>query len=205
MYTDLYKQLFNAIRFNADTFITKFNHARSLGFPVDFAPIDMHDTLLHYVFSEEMYNRERVDYLIRLKIPQQLIKAGANVNKLNKDGENVLITAIRAQAGTRIVKSILLRTDNVNFVARIGSKNRTAFGRAALNYKWAPMYNEMSKCISIMRMLIRGGANPYLDSEWLDPIFLDRVADIKKLIVDYQLQLLKPDLGESYVNYEYEL
>lgn len=205
LYTDIYRDLYKAIKFDGDAFRLKFDIARSLNFPVDFVPIDMHDTLLHYVFSNEMYNRERVDYLISLKVPQQLIKVGADVNKLNEDGENVLIAAVRALACTRTVKSILTRTNNVNFTACLGSKNRTAFGRAALNYKWAPMYNEMAKCVRVMQLLLRAGADPYLDSEWQNSVFSDRVDIIKKLVVDYRLALLKPDTSDGYVYYEYEL
>ena len=154
-------------------FKTKLLSALGDGYPIDFAPdyspglgISSNSPLLHLTLSSADYSYEETKLLLEL---------GANVNATDAEGNNALIiaamssdSALLSNKEILLVKEILDKTQNVN---HMNVKHETAFGHLCKGLLdiFGEAYFEVQKknLVSLMRIFLNTGANPYLDHGWI--------------------------------------
>ena len=203
-YMQLKNMLYNDRRHFADFLRNAVHH----GFNVDYTPTNNDLTLLQIIYDKKFpkSNRRSCE---KYAIPQTLIELGADVNKPDQAGRNLLKQALNVMANLQIVKMILKRTKDINEIHNTTFGQVTAFGVAAVYFVANTNAKEYAYYYKAIRILLGANANPYRDNAW-ENLYDEwsahtkrNKAIIKNLIT---LEKLRPDTSGSKVStYEYEL
>lgn len=188
--------------------------AISKGFPINFSPIgNSYGTLL----AESLVLNQNCAYI--------LLDAGADVNVLDENGNNILILAIIKGVKAKLIVDILTKTQDIN---HCNAWNSNAFNYLAEEYiqlsyyiKNCKDYSATIKYIKYQKDLLglippflMAGAKPYTVSRWTlkktDSCAAERkaIVDLKNTIDEFyncRNELIRTPNNRSCAEYTYEL
>ena len=196
-------------------FRNKLMKAISKGYPINYAHPYTGETLLNnlLMYQGTEYTHDRLIEDIKF-----MLNLGADVNKLNKDGENSLMKAINCHTPLEAIKLILQKTQELNLK---NIDENTAFSITCRWYIFDGDYADYAhRNKKIIQALLRAGADPYLDDSWIaidyddiyyiynvdDNVTLTERQKELKIFVDQQYEQVNAIRNtKKSTTYEYEL
>lgn len=156
-----YTKLSNYIN-TTNKFRNKLMKAISKGYPINYAHPYTGETLLNNLL---MYHGTGYTHDRLIEDVKFMLNLGADVNKLNKDGENSLMKAINCRTPLEAIKLILQKTQDLNLK---NIDDNTAFSITCRWYIFDGDYADYAhRNKKIIQALLRAGADPYLDDSWI--------------------------------------
>lgn len=159
IYRNIYSDLALCIRDSPYNFKYKLENAISKGFPIDFQP-KYGMPLLCIAF---WYNNT-ID--AKTDIIMTLLDNGANPNVTDTKGSRPLDIAIYLTYPLNVIERLVEAGSSVNAKDRNGT---TAFALAAWLYIISGRYIVMDYAVSVIELLLKHNADPYLCVKWKFP------------------------------------
>lgn len=206
LYTAFYRQLKEDIKNvwdnnRLDHFKKHMIKAIDKGFPIDFCPTNVTNTLLIEALLTSSFGHKDDGEICRL-----LLDVGADVNIRGTGYRTALIYAAAFIMPIDVIKKILERTEDVNAQDSWGF---TALGRYCNRY--VNMIQDNGEELPFISLLLKAGANPYLDAGWLSntddsvspSVLQQNREELKKYLAMFKEQ--KETITCSSSDYEYEI
>ena len=193
---DIYEKLNIAIENSRTgyTFMRLLKSALQQGYPINFFPTSDSYPLIHYAINWRKWD-----------LVQALLDADADVNVKDNFGRNVLMVAIKCEAGSQMIIEIAKKTDDLNLVDH-SITELSALGMLCQRY----VFSEDKVVFPCIRYLLDAGAYLEAGRNYMDgkiatiSSYISRAKIINKFIETYLQQ--KCEMQNVAVSgYEYEI